>query len=138
MFGCFWTNGQICSATSRLLVQQSIAPRLLARLVAETAKIPVINPNLAENKEKIGVIGPLVSAGQFAKVSGMVAGITRNLRVVRVVVHCVGAVVAAVKEGAQVLVGGRRSPSHEKGFYWQPTVLSVTPQVRGCTTPSTP
>jgi betaine-aldehyde dehydrogenase len=25
MFGCFWTNGQICSATSRLLVQESIA-----------------------------------------------------------------------------------------------------------------
>lgn len=24
MFGCFWTNGQICSATSRLLVQESI------------------------------------------------------------------------------------------------------------------
>jgi betaine-aldehyde dehydrogenase len=25
MFGWFWTNGQICSATSRLLVQESIA-----------------------------------------------------------------------------------------------------------------
>lgn len=24
MFGCFWTNGQICSATSRLLIQESI------------------------------------------------------------------------------------------------------------------
>ena len=32
MFGAFWTNGQICSATSRLLLQKSIAPKFLARL----------------------------------------------------------------------------------------------------------
>lgn len=27
MFGCFWTNGQICSSTSRLLVHEAIAVR---------------------------------------------------------------------------------------------------------------
>ncbi|KAM3395927.1 hypothetical protein P3S68_004933 [Capsicum galapagoense] len=24
LFGCFWTNGQICSATSRLILQETI------------------------------------------------------------------------------------------------------------------
>lgn len=41
MFGCFWTNGQICSSTSRLLVQEDIAPALLDRLKKETEKISV-------------------------------------------------------------------------------------------------
>jgi betaine-aldehyde dehydrogenase len=41
MFGCFWTNGQICSATSRLLVQSNIYDRLIERLVEETNKIKV-------------------------------------------------------------------------------------------------
>ena len=42
MFGCFWTNGQICSATSRHLVHESIAPKLLSRLKEETEKINVV------------------------------------------------------------------------------------------------
>jgi len=27
IFGCFWTNGQICSATSRLIVHVSLLDR---------------------------------------------------------------------------------------------------------------
>ena len=41
MFGCFWTNGQICSSTSRLLVQEDIAPALFERLKKEAEKIYV-------------------------------------------------------------------------------------------------
>ena len=41
MFGIFWNQGQVCSATSRLLVQEGIAPRLLERLVAEARRITI-------------------------------------------------------------------------------------------------
>ena len=32
MFGSFWTNGQICSSTSRLLIHKSISAAFLERL----------------------------------------------------------------------------------------------------------
>ena len=43
MFGIFWNQGQVCSATSRLLVEESIAPRLLEQLASEAEKITVGN-----------------------------------------------------------------------------------------------
>jgi betaine-aldehyde dehydrogenase len=39
LFGIFWNQGQVCSATSRVLVEESLYPVLLERLVAEAAKI---------------------------------------------------------------------------------------------------
>jgi betaine-aldehyde dehydrogenase len=36
MVGIFLTTGQVCSATSRLLVQESIAPQFIERLVEAT------------------------------------------------------------------------------------------------------
>ena len=44
MFGVFWTNGQICSSTSRLLLEESVAPAFLARLAEATAAIPLCEP----------------------------------------------------------------------------------------------
>lgn len=41
MFGCFWTGGQICSATSRLLVHESVAPAFLAHLKKRAEAIQV-------------------------------------------------------------------------------------------------
>jgi betaine-aldehyde dehydrogenase len=38
-FGTFWNCGQICSATTRLLVQEGIAPRLTAKLAEVARKI---------------------------------------------------------------------------------------------------
>ena len=43
MFGIFWNQGQVCSATSRVLVEESLYPRLMERLIAETAKIRIGN-----------------------------------------------------------------------------------------------
>jgi betaine-aldehyde dehydrogenase len=64
LFGIFWNQGQVCSATSRLLVQDSIAPRLIERLVEETRKI-TIGPGL----EPGVLLGPLVSQGSTTRCS---------------------------------------------------------------------
>ncbi|MEZ5314031.1 MAG: aldehyde dehydrogenase family protein [Thermoanaerobaculia bacterium] len=37
MFGIFWNQGQVCSATSRLIVESSLAPRLVERLMKRRA-----------------------------------------------------------------------------------------------------
>jgi hypothetical protein len=55
-FGCFWTNGQICSATSRLLVQQDIAEKFLAHLKRRAESIQVNDPLV-----KGARLGPIVS-----------------------------------------------------------------------------
>ncbi|KAG3114713.1 hypothetical protein PI124_g6507 [Phytophthora idaei] len=39
MFGCFWIYGQICSATSRLLVKKDIADEFLKQLVTATRSL---------------------------------------------------------------------------------------------------
>jgi betaine-aldehyde dehydrogenase len=73
MFGIFWTNGQICSATSRLLVQRGAAPRLLASLKTHAEAVQVGDPMAPGCR-----MGPLVSAAQYARVTGMVAGVQRE------------------------------------------------------------
>ena len=41
MFGIFWTNGQICSATSRALIHENIYDKVIERLAQEIKKISV-------------------------------------------------------------------------------------------------
>jgi betaine-aldehyde dehydrogenase len=109
MFGVFWTNGQICSSTSRLLVQNGIAERLLARLVEETKRIVIGDPNLEQHAALTGMLGPLVSGPQRDKVKGFVD--------------------QALREGAKLLAGGRVPPSLPRGFFFEPTILAVTPEM---------
>jgi len=104
MFGCFWTNGQICSATSRLLVHESIASKLFSRLKEETEKINVVEPT----SELDPIIGPVVSKAQYDKVMGYIA--------------------KGKAEGATVLCGGKRPINKPKGYYIEPTIFtSVNP-----------
>lgn len=102
MFGIFWNQGQVCSATSRLIVQQGVAEKLLARLAEEAAKIP-IGQGLSEGVK----LGPLISAPQRAKVEGYVK--------------------QAIDEGAKLLVGGKRPPGFAKGYFYEPTILTEVP-----------
>jgi betaine-aldehyde dehydrogenase len=104
MFGGFWTNGQICAATSRLLVHEAVADRFLARLVEETGKIVVGDPLAEDNLERMGMLGPLVNRGQYEKVTAFVQ--------------------SAVADGATLLCGGKRPAAvGSKGFYIEPTIF---------------
>eukprot|EP00899_Mesostigma_viride_P002931 jgi/Mesvir1/12639/Mv02194-RA.2 len=106
MFGAFWTNGQICSATSRLLLQDGIAPKFLARLKEEAERVLVGDPLAAGTK-----MGPVVSATQYAKVMGYIEG--------------------AIEEGATLLTGGKRPETTPRGYYVCPTVfVDVKPHMR--------
>jgi len=98
MFGVFSSNGQICSATSRLLIHESIAKQVLDRMVEEVKKIFVGDPFT----EKDPSIGPLVSKSQQERVLGFVE--------------------LGIKEGATLLCGGRK-PIGLQGYFVEPTIF---------------
>ena len=64
MFGIFWNQGQVCSATSRVLVEASIYDAVVARLCEEAAKIKIGN-----GMDEGILLGPLVSKGQYDKIT---------------------------------------------------------------------
>jgi betaine-aldehyde dehydrogenase len=63
MVGIFFNQGQVCSATSRLLVQEGIKNKLVARLVEEAKKV-----RLGNGFDEDAKMGPIVSEGQFHRV----------------------------------------------------------------------
>lgn len=98
LFGIFWNQGQVCSATSRLLVQQGIADKLLERLVEAARAITIGN-----GMEPGVLLGPLVSQGQLEKVIGFVE--------------------QAKLSGAKLLTGGKRPAHLERGYFIEPTIF---------------
>lgn len=102
MFGVFWNQGQVCSATSRLLVDERIAGKLLARLVAEAAAIRIgngLDPDVT--------LGPLISAAQRDRVAGFVD--------------------RAREQGVELLAGGGVPLGLDTGFFYEPTILFQPP-----------
>lgn len=99
LFGIFWNQGQVCSATSRVLVEESLYPALIERLIAEAAKIRIGN-----GLEEGVLLGPLVSKGQYEKV---LAAIERGKA-----------------EGATVAGGGKRPAGLDTGYFLEPTILT--------------
>lgn len=99
MFGIFWNQGQVCSATSRVLVERALYAPLLARLIEEAQKIKIGN-----GLEDGTLLGPLVNKGQYEDVKRHIA--------------------RAVEQGATVACGGKRPAGMETGFYLEPTILT--------------
>jgi betaine-aldehyde dehydrogenase len=81
MVGIFFNQGQVCSATSRLLVHEDVKDQFLQRLKAETEAI-TISDGFATGSQ----LGPVVSEGQYKKILGYIR--------------------SGVEEGAKVLTGG--------------------------------
>jgi len=99
MFGIFWNQGQVCSATSRVLVAEQLYPALLKRLVEETQKITI-----GEGNQDGVLLGPLVNQSQYDKV--------------------LAAIARGVADGAMLLTGGKRPNGFDKGYYLEPTIFS--------------
>ncbi|NIE66935.1 aldehyde dehydrogenase family protein [Burkholderia sp. Ax-1719] len=103
MFGIFWNQGEVCSATSRVLVQRGIYDKLLERLTREAEKI-TIGSGLQEGV----LLGPIVSKGQFEKIRE--------------------AIERGVEEGARLVTGGNRPAHLDKGYFMQPVVFADVPE----------
>jgi betaine-aldehyde dehydrogenase len=102
MFGIFWNQGQVCSATSRVLVEAPLHDALVARLAEAAALIPI-----GEGRDPRVKLGPLVSEGQRDKV----------LR----------AIAAGIADGARLVTGGGRPAGLPKGYFVEPTIFCDVP-----------
>lgn len=99
MFGIFANAGQVCSATSRLLLHEKIAKKFLDRLVAWAKNIKVSDP-LEEGCR----LGSVISEGQYEKIKKFIS--------------------TARSEGATILYGGGRPQHLRRGFFLEPTIIT--------------
>lgn len=99
--GITWNAGQMCSATSRLLVQDGIADALLSQLQSALTQLRVGNPS----REEVDM-GPLTSQAQWLKVAGYFA--------------------SARDEGLRCMAGGKAVD--RDGWFVSPTLYADVPE----------
>ncbi|MCE9614515.1 MAG: aldehyde dehydrogenase family protein [Lentisphaerae bacterium] len=98
LFGVFINQGEVCSAGSRVLVQEQIFKPFMARMQAKTARITLGDPFKRATK-----MGPLVSEEHLDKVLRYIA---------------VG------KQEARLVMGGaRRGGALKRGYFVDPTIF---------------
>ncbi|MGC5324687.1 aldehyde dehydrogenase family protein [Brevibacillus sp. SYSU BS000544] len=108
LFAIFANQGQVCSAGSRLLLEESIYDRFLDRLVERASKIRV-----GPGNDPATEMGPLVSEAHMEKVLKYIE--------------------YGKQEGARLLCGGNRITQGAlgKGFFVEPTIFAdATPEMR--------
>lgn len=92
----FMHSGQVCSAGSRLIVEESLRERFVAELARRAERI-----RIGRGTDPGVECGPLVSAAQLERTESYVA--------------------SALAEGAVLRAGGERPPG--PGYFYRPTVL---------------
>ncbi|RWZ54511.1 betaine-aldehyde dehydrogenase [Halobacillus fulvus] len=99
--GVFFHAGQICSAGTRLIVEESIHDKFVEALVER-----VKNFKLGSGFDEDTQMGPLISAEHLAKVEKYVQ--------------------KGIEEGATVAIGGKRpeDPELQNGFFFLPTIFT--------------
>jgi betaine-aldehyde dehydrogenase len=98
--GVFLHSGQVCSAGTRLIVEESIADDFVAELVTRAEKI-----RMGDGMDPASETGPLVSEQHRAKVEAHVA--------------------SAISEGAKLVAGGSRptDAALADGSFYLPTIF---------------
>lgn len=99
MLGVFLNQGEICSAGSRIIIEESIKDEFVKKLAARANAMTFGNP--LDNPD----IGPLVSESHMKKVLSYIE--------------------SGIEEGATLVCGGERYVEGEcaKGYYVRPTVF---------------
>lgn len=97
----FFHAGQVCSAGSRLMVEDSIYDAFIGRLAERLPRIVIGNGFHGETQ-----MGPVQSAQQHEKILGMVQ--------------------AGIAEGARLVHGGKRPAGEvfKQGYWLEPTLLA--------------
>lgn len=105
--GILFNQGQVCSAGSRIFVQESVYDEFVKRLVEEFEKVKVGNPLEADTQ-----MGAQVNEHQIETIEKYVE--------------------IGKDEGATLLTGGSRYPEGElsKGAFFQPTLFEATNDLR--------
>ncbi|SFB08986.1 betaine-aldehyde dehydrogenase [Collimonas sp. OK607] len=100
--GIFFNAGQMCSATSRLLIERSIAEDFTARLKQRVESITVGDP-----MDPATQMGPLSSRQQYQKVQQYIQ--------------------QGMDAGLNLITGGSRLPTMSKGYFVAPTIFADVP-----------
>ncbi|CAN7720399.1 aldehyde dehydrogenase family protein [Cupriavidus necator] len=97
----YFHAGQVCSAGSRLMIEDSIYDAFISRLAERLPRIVIGNGFHGETQ-----MGPVQSAQQHEKILGMVQ--------------------AGIAEGARLVHGGKRPAGDvfKKGYWLEPTLLA--------------
>jgi betaine-aldehyde dehydrogenase len=103
LFGIFANAGQVCSAGSRLLVQDSIADKFVGAVVERAKKIKV-----GDGFDPTTEMGPIISRQHEERIQSYIK--------------------AGIAEGAKLETGGHRLPGElgEKGNFIVPTIFTHT------------
>lgn len=99
--GIFFNCGQMCSATSRLIVHENIADQVIAGVIAKTKAMKVGSPTEADTE-----MGPLTSKAQFEQVK-------KYLQL-------------AKADQLECLIGGNTQT--QAGYFVEPTIYKNVPQ----------
>uniref|UniRef100_UPI0040479B15 aldehyde dehydrogenase n=1 Tax=Mariniflexile sp. TaxID=1979402 RepID=UPI0040479B15 len=97
-------SGQVCNCAERVYVEDSIFDEFMDKVAKKMSEVKVEDAFSKNNPD----MSSMVSKDQLDKVSEMVE--------------------FAKKEGAEVVVGGSRSAGFDKGYFYQPTLLTNVTQ----------
>jgi acyl-CoA reductase-like NAD-dependent aldehyde dehydrogenase len=101
LWGAFGTTGQRCTATSRLILQEGIHDKFLARLVERAKALKLGDGRVAGTD-----VGPVIHAESVTKIERYVE--------------------IGLSEKAELALGGRRAPGAGlgKGYFFEPTIFA--------------
>lgn len=97
-------SGQVCNCAERVYVEDSIYDQFLDMVTKKMNSVKVEDAFSTNNPD----MSSMVSKDQVEKVAAMVE--------------------FAKSEGAEVILGGRRSDQFDKGYFYQPTLLTSVTQ----------